>query len=130
MRENDTLGCAAAIDEERRAEMDNYLKTYGFQRKLLRLSRYERTYFGVTETEDDLPGETALARARMFEVRHFIMSLPNGNEKLLLYYHYIRGETVEKCAELLEISRAGGYRLKKRALTLAALHKVKQAAEE
>lgn len=106
-------------DDRARAEVDNYLKTYGFQRKLLRLSRYERTYFGVEESEDDLPGEAALAHARMFEVRHFIMSLPNGNEKLLLYYHYIKGETVEKCAELLGISRASGFRLKKRALTLA-----------
>lgn len=112
----------AVSDEERRMTAD-FLKGYDFQRKLLRLSRYEKAYFGKGESEDDLPAEASLARARMFEVRHFIMSLPNGDEKLLLYYHYVRGESVEKCAELLGISRAGGFRMKKRALNLAAVHR-------
>ena len=63
-----------------------------------------------------LPGELTLVRAKMYEVRHFIMNMENRDEKLLLYYHYIRGESVEKCAELLGISRSSGFRLKKRAL--------------
>ena len=65
-------------------------------------------------------GDIALARARMYEIRHFINSLPNCDEKLFLYYRYVRGESVERCAEMLGISRSSAYRLKNRALSLAA----------
>lgn len=99
--------------------MDEYLRGYGFQGKLLRLARYETSYFGKSRDCEVDAGDAPLARARMFEVRHFIMSLPNGDEKILLYYHYIRGESIERCAELLGIARSSGYRLKKRALNLA-----------
>ena len=64
-------------------------------------------------------GEAPLARARMYEIRHLINSLPNCDEKLLLYYHYIKGENVERCAELLGISRSSGFRMKKKALVRA-----------
>ena len=104
--------------------MDEYLRGYGFQGKLLRLARYETSYFGRSGTLEGDVGEVPLARARMFEVRRFIMSLPNGDEKLLLYYHYVRGESVERCAELLGVARASGYRLKKRALNLAIEHQM------
>ena len=98
--------------------VENYLKGYMLNQKLLRLDRYERTYFGYRDSEETIP-DTPLARAKMFEIRHFIMELENSDEKLLLYYHYIRGETVERCAELLGISRSSGFRLKKRALCIA-----------
>ena len=98
--------------------IENYLKGYVLNQKLLRLDRYERTYFGYRDSEESIP-DAPLARAKMFEIRHFIMELENSDEKLLLYYHYIRGETVEKCAELLGISRSSGFRLKKRALAVA-----------
>ena len=65
-------------------------------------------------------GEAPLARARMYEIRHFINSLPNSDEKILLYYHYIKGESIEKCAELLGMSRSSAFRLKRKALILAA----------
>ncbi|MBE6668397.1 MAG: DUF1492 domain-containing protein [Ruminococcaceae bacterium] len=99
-------------------KIENYLKGYMLNQKLLRLDRYERTYFGYRDSEESIP-DTPLARAKMFEIRHFIMELENSDEKLLLYYHYIRGETVERCAELLGISRSSGFRLKKRALCIA-----------
>ena len=95
--------------------MENYLKSYGLNQKLLKLDRYERRFFGYESKEEELPGELTLVRAKMYEVRHFIMNMENGDEKLMLYYHYIRGESVEKCAELLGISRSSGFRLKKRA---------------
>ena len=107
--------------QKERDMMDEYLKGYAFCGKLLRLARYERAYFGDGEAPEDFPGEMPLSRARMFEIRHFLMELPNGDEKLLLYYHYIQGHSVERCAELLGISRASGYRLKKRALSLTVL---------
>ena len=100
--------------------IDNYLKGYGLNSKLLKLERYEKTYFGKCKIEDvEAFGEAPLARARMFDVRHFIMGLENSDEKLLLYFHYIKGEPVEKCAELLGIARSSAFRLKKRALAIA-----------
>ncbi len=110
----------APISEEEIRTTENYLKGYALCRRMLKLDRYEREFFGYRELPEEVPGEGPLLRASMFEIRHFIMSLGNCDEKLLLYYHYIRGESVEKCAELLGISRAGGFRLKRRALTLAA----------
>ena len=102
-------------------EADNYLRGYALNMKLLRLDRYERTYFGYRDNEDNTAfNDAPLARARMFEIRHFVMGMQNSDEKLLLYYHYIRGESVEKCSELLGISRSSGFRLKKRALAVAA----------
>ena len=110
------------VCDERIQTMDNYLKSYGLNQKFLRLDRYERNFFGYKTSEDALPGELTLVRAKMYEVRHFIMSLENGEEKLILYYHYIRGESIEKCSELLGIARCSGFRLKKRALLLAWEH--------
>lgn len=109
----------ASVSEFEIRKMDNYLKGYALNQKLLRLDRYERTYMGYRDNEDNVTGDAPMARAKMFEIRHFIMSMENCDEKLLLYYHYVRGETVEKCSELLGISRSSGFRLKKRALIMA-----------
>ncbi|MBQ0101244.1 MAG: hypothetical protein KBT31_00410 [Firmicutes bacterium] len=57
---------------------------------------------------------------RLRAVRDFIDSLENRPSKMLLYYHYVRGLTVERTAEELDISRRNAYRLKKKALGLAA----------
>ena len=108
------------ISEAEIKEIDNYLKGYALNMKLLRLDKYERTYFGYKDGEDSAFNDAPLARARMFEIRHFIIEMKNCDEKLLLYYHYIRGESVERCAELLGISRSSAFRLKKKALLLAA----------
>lgn len=105
-----------SVSEDEIRTMDDYLKGYVMNQKLLKLDRYERTYFGYKDGEDSLPTDAPLARAKMFEIRHFVMDMKNGDEKLMLYYHYIRGESVERCAELLGISRSSGFRLKKRAL--------------
>ena len=111
-----------SISAEELRQIDDYLNGYRFSQKLLRLDRYEKQYFQSSEWEQESPGELPLARARMFEIRHAIMAIPNCDEKLLLYYHYIKGEPVERCAELLGISRSSAFRMKKRALVLAAEH--------
>ena len=113
------------ISETEIREVENYLKGYALNMKLLKLDKYERMYFGYKDGDDGAFNDAPLARAKMFEVRHFIMGMKNSDEKLLLYYHYIRGESVEKCAELLGISRSSGFRLKKRALTEAAEYRKK-----
>ena len=98
---------------------ENYLNSYKFCRQLLNMKNYEDRYFETLEWESESPAEFSLARAKMFEIRHFILDLRNSKEKLLLYYHYVRGETVERCGELLGISRSSAFRLKKKALEMA-----------
>ena len=98
---------------------DNYLSGYQMNRKLLRLDRYEKEYFHPDEKDFEAYGEAPLARARMFDIRHFIMSLKNSDEKLMLYYHYIKGESIERCGELLGIGRSSAFRMRRRALIMA-----------
>ena len=103
---------------------DHYLKGYLLNKKLLRLDRYEKEFLGAKESDSsEFFGEGALARARMFEIRHFIMELANSDEKLFLYYHYIKGESAERCGELLGISRSSAFRMKRRALAMVAMAK-------
>lgn len=112
-----------AFEEKQKTQREriiNFLKGYSLNRKLLVLDRYEKQFMKASGAEEMLISEVALARPRMYEVRNFIMSLDNSDEKLLLYYHFVRGESVEKCSELLGISRSSGFRLKNRALDMAA----------
>lgn len=112
---------ATKFDERERLRWaDEYLRGYQLNRKLLRLDRYEKEFFHTDESDIEAFGEAPLARARMFEIRHFVMGMENSNEKLLLYYHYIKGEPVERCGELLGVSRSTAFRLKAKALRLAA----------
>ena len=104
---------------------ENYLNSYKFCRKLLMMKNYEDKYFDTLEWESESPAEFSIARAKMFEIRHFILDMPNSEEKIMLYYHYVRGESVERCGELLGISRSSAFRLKKRALKLAFEKSVK-----
>ena len=111
-----------AISAEQIRAVENYLKEYRFQGRLVRMDRYEREFFRAKSEKTGEPSEQPIARAKMYEIRHFLMELPNSDEKLLLYYHYIKGESIERCAELLDKSRSSGFRLKKRALELAATY--------
>ncbi len=114
----------APLGKQEKEIIENYLSGYASNRLILGAERYLELY---SESKDgylslidrDMLNEAPLAKSRMFSVRHFILSLPNGNEKLLLYYHYVRGESVERCAELLGISRRSAFRLKNRALSAA-----------
>ena len=102
--------------------VEDYLKGYIMNARLLRLEEYEKEYFKEnTSVVFESLGEIPLARARMYEIRHFINSLKNCDEKLFLYYHYIKGEKVERCSELFGISRSSAFRMKNRALTMAVM---------
>lgn len=98
----------------------DFLASYTLHKKWLNASRYEREYFGGDASDE------VFLQAKLFLVREFIASLPNSPEKLFLSCHYVRGHSVEKCAELMDVSPRTAYRLKKRALTLAA-QKLSQA---
>ena len=108
------------LTAEQKRVTESYPLGYTMNQKLLRLAKYESDFFGGgNKGEGVMPSEAPLARARMYEVRHFIMSLCNCDKKLFLYYRYVKSETVEHCAEMLGISRASGFRMRKRALLWA-----------
>ena len=105
---------------------EEYLSEYTVFRKLLEMNIYEKNYFGKSDKTLDpegkafaLPGSETEIRMKMFEIRRFVLSLGNCNEKLLLFYHYVHGESVERCAELIKISRRSAFRLKRRSLAFA-----------
>jgi hypothetical protein len=104
--------------------IENYLKTYRFCSRLMAMKNYEDKYFDTLIWESESPVEFTVAKAKMYEIRHFILGMKNGNGKLLLYYHYVRFDPIERCAELLGISRSSAFRLKKRALADAYHHSV------
>ena len=102
----------------------DYLSGYQLCLDMLNLRRYERHRakpFGEEcSCEDILRGNEAFWKARMYEVEHLIASLRNGREKLILYYHYIKGESIERSADFLGISRRTGYRMHRKGLLVAA----------
>ena len=109
-----------SITKKQRQQINDYLYGYLNFKKLLRLERYEKEYLGGRESEDTgMFSELPFARAKMFEVRHFILGLANSDEKLFLYYYYIKGESMSRCAELLSCAERSVYRIKGRALEMA-----------
>ncbi len=104
-------------------EMKNYLAGYKLYRELLELEKYEREFIRSHEWSTERPGDLTLARVKMFEIRHFILNLPNSNEKILLYLHYIDCEPIERCGDIMAISRSSAFRLKRKALALACKYK-------
>lgn len=101
------------------------LSGYRLCAELLYLRQYEKkqaTAFGEASRETELlSGSEAYWRAQMFEAEHLIAAMCNSREKLILYYHYIRGESIEHAADLIGVSRRTGYRLHKRGLNVAGI---------
>jgi hypothetical protein len=117
------------VTKEEFSAVEDYLLTYSFYKKLLSIDKYEQEFFSERSAQPDLldrSSEIAIAHAKMFEVRHFIMNMQNCDEKLFLYHHYVHCHSVERCAELIGISRSSAFRLKKRALVLAAEYYAKK----
>lgn len=117
------------ISKEQKELTENYLKSYGFGRKLMAMKNYEEKYFDTMEWESDSPIEFTVIRARMHEVRHFILGMTNSREKILLYNHYVRGNSIERCAELMGMARSSAFRLKRKALEMAYFHSIEMNKE-
>ena len=93
----------------------NYLSGYQLCMDLLHLRQYERRrakkFDEPCRAEDILKGNECYWRAKMREIELLIASLRNGREKMVLYYRFIRGQSVMYSADFLGISRRTGYRL-------------------
>ena len=104
----------------------NFLGGYQLCIDMLNLRSYERKRRRAFEGEsfdcaDLLSGEEAYWRARMYEIETLIGRMRNGREKLVLYYHYIKGERIERAADFLGFSRRTAYRVHQKGLLQAAL---------
>lgn len=112
-------------ERARRAEKTrDFLCGYQLCVDMLQLRRYERKRARSMEEEFDcedlLAGSEAYWRARMFEINTLLSEMKNGREKMLLYYRYVRGESIEHAASILGFSRRTGYRVHERALVTAS----------
>lgn len=110
--------------DERIERARNFLCGYQLCMDMLNLRQYERRRANVfrdpCDCEDILSQGEPYWRARMTEVGELISSMKNAREKLILYYHYIRGESIEHAANILGVSRRTGYRLHQKGLAVAA----------
>jgi len=105
-------------------EVRDFLCGYQLCLEMLNLKRYERkraaTFSDPCDCTDILAGNEAFWRARMFEIGSLISSMKNGREKVILYCHYIKGESIEHAADILGVSRRTGYRIHQRGLLMAS----------
>ena len=111
-------------DKERIARVRDFLCGYQLCIDMLNLRKYERKradrFEEIFDGEDILMGNEAIWRARMHEIGALIDGMRNCREKIILYYHYIRGESIEHAANLLGVSRRTGYRLHDKGLFMAS----------
>ena len=108
------------LNEARIRAAKEFLGGYRICEELLGIQKYTRRRARLIEEEVQLEelfaGNEAYWRMRMYEVENMIASMANGREKILLYYRYIKGESVEHVSDLLGFSRRTGYRLLGRGL--------------
>lgn len=110
---------------ERRVEAaKEFLGAYRMCEEMLGLRRYERKRARIEEDEPSaelLAADELYWKTRMYEVQNLLGGMKNGREKILLYYRYVRGESVERVSDLMGFSRRTGYRLFHRGLALVGL---------
>lgn len=111
-------------EKTRIERVKNFLCGYQLCIDMLNLRKHERKradrFQEVFDGEELLVGNETLWRARMHEVAALIDSMRNSREKIILHYHYIRGESIEHAADLLGVSRRTGYRLHDKGLFMAS----------
>ena len=135
--ERESLRFTSDVSAEELRAAEEYLSSYRHGARMLDCMRYGKQFMGsevlpedpllywsenYEDRFDSTPdADESLIRARMFGVRQFISNLRcDSNTRMLLYWHYVRGVSVTRCAEMMDISRAGAFRLRKRALEYAA----------
>lgn len=128
--------------EESFARAKSFMESYAVSRNMLKMSgmRLDGSALKIASRADSYDAEIEAAfadesdecfwRAKMFSVRRFVMGVDVACFKQLLFYHYIKSETVERCAELMGISRRSAFRIKKRALEYVARQKFQNLKSE
>ncbi|MBQ8396734.1 MAG: hypothetical protein IJX53_00875 [Clostridia bacterium] len=93
-----------------------------------RLEQY-RTYQTMLALRDQpvRASDRVLIGMRVREIEREVRALPVGRERLLLELHYFEGHSIERCAELMYISRATAFRVRRRAFALLAENEQRRA---
>ena len=132
---NSTPSLELTCTEEEIRETQNYLCSYRLCVEMLHLRRYERKRAKKLcpddiDCEDILTGSETFWKMRMRDIYVLINSMKNGREKLILYYYYIRGESIERAANLIGFSRRTGYRMLHRGILMVAIRRRKRKSFE
>ena len=102
----------------------DFLCGYQFCLDMLDLRKYERKRLGCDDSdgvcETLMAADEADLRARMYGISATLNRMRDGREKLILYYRYIKGMSVERASALLGVSRRTGYRLHTKGLQTVA----------
>lgn len=110
--------------QNQRTEKENkilsYLESFRLYQRMLKGNRRARAFFEAEREGQNSLCDDALLKARMIAVRRFVLTLPDCREKMLLYYRYLYGYSVEKCAELMDVSRRTAFRIANEAIRFAA----------
>ena len=103
----------------------NYLLGYRLCERMMNLRGYERKRAAKMDEPEN--AEALLTASEHYwelqigEIKALINALHNGREKMVLYYHFLRGESVESAAHLIGISRRTAYRMLQKGLAMVAL---------
>lgn len=119
--------------DEEFARAQDYLSGYCLCEKMLGLRGYERK----RSTHSDTPANTEQIlqaseqhwELQALEIKALINGMRNGREKMVLYYHFIRGESVDSAARLIGISRRTAYRMLQKGIAMVAIT-LRQKPEE
>ena len=112
----------------------NYLLSYRLCERMMNLRGYERKR--ATRMDEPENAEALLQASECYwelqirEIKALINALHNGREKMVLYYHFLRGESVESAARLIGISRRTAYRMLQKGLAMVALTLRERATRE
>jgi len=109
---------ANAVTQE---ELDNakaFLESYLACKELLALE--EEGKFLEKSQEKATKLACVRARERMKDVEEILMLCKTKREKVLLYFHYLEGNTLESIADTLDFSRRTATRCHQRALSMVA----------
>ena len=105
---------------EKELKILSYLESFRLYQRMLKGNRRARAFFEADREDGSSRTDDALLKARMMAVRRFVLTLPDCREKMLLYYRYLYGYSVEKCAELMDVSRRTAFRIADEAIRFAA----------
>ena len=98
-------------NKERLFELTRYLESY---------KKYRSFIDAAKSTDAEPPFEYSEVNEILRSVRTFVLALPDSKEKLFLYYHYIQCESMEHCSEIMGVAVRSMYRIRLRALRMAA----------